>query len=127
MRLDVHVYLHTDPPSPDPRIGEIAAGVEAIKSALVALSERMNLMSGKIDQELADLETAVTENTSTDQSAIMAIEGLAAQIQGLVEDATDLDTLKAAVTAKAAAIRTSSAALAAAIVAIPPTTPPATP
>lgn len=111
MRLDVHVYVHTDPPCED--------SLTDIRNLLREINERTKKMSAELD----DLTSAVAENTTIDQSAIALIEGIAAQLSQLVANATELGELKAAITAKAADLRASSAALSAAVAANTPDAP----
>ena len=67
-------------------------------------------------QELQDLESAVAENTSIDQSAILLLEQLSEQIDALKDDPVKLAAL-------AANLKASSAALAAAVLANTPAAP----
>lgn len=109
MRLDVHVYFHTDDTASD------------IRNLLREINERTKRMSAELDA----LTAAVEENSTIDQSAITLINGIAAQLAELAANATELAGLKAAVQAKADALHASSEALAAAVAANTPSAPPA--
>lgn len=71
------------------------------------------------NDELATLTAEVTETNGIIDSAVTLIQGLAARLIALGQNATDLASLKAAVAAEAARLDAKSTELAAAVAANP--------
>jgi hypothetical protein len=101
MRLDVHHHFPTS------ECSSCAHTLHRIERSIMKLEQRLM-------DKLAELEAAVAENTSVDQSAVALIEGLASQIEQAGVDQTRLAEL-------VANLRGSSGSLAAAVGANTPT------
>ena len=70
--------------------------------------------------EIDDLLAAVTEVKSVEDGAVVAIQTLLDRVNAIVQSATDLADLKAAVAAETAVLRSNAEPLAAAIADVPP-------
>lgn len=88
--------------------------LERIEAKLDALLERVQLVANELDT----LTAQVSVNTTVEQSAIVLINGLAAQITALAND-------PAALLALASTLNTNATGLAAAVAANTPAAPPA--
>lgn len=104
MEIHIHIHHHGDP--------EVAAALSQIKHKLDIVIAKENIMS----QELVDLTQEVEDTKTVEQSAIVAIQGIEAQLIAAGTDPVKLAALKDG-------LATNRAALAAAIAAIPPGTP----
>lgn len=105
MRVDV--YHHSD------ETHDALRRIEGLLRQVLAKEDHMS-------KELDALTLQVQANADAEASAILLIQGLAAQIAAAAND-------PAAITALATTLKTSADALGAAIVANTPATPPATP
>lgn len=105
MRIDVHVNL-------------VDGGVERKLDFLTNLVKKLLEEGKKMAADLEALKAEVARNTEVDESAIVLIQGIAAQLEELKGD-------PAAIQALADRLKASSDALAAAVVAntAPPPTP----
>lgn len=81
--------------------------------------ERIELLLEDIMSELTDLVAQVAAVKTVEDSAVLAINALVSRLDALVQNATDLAELKAAVTAETAALRENAVPLASAVAAVP--------
>lgn len=105
IRIDVHHHIH---------IGDLGD--------LKPLLQQILNQENKIVQTLADLQTAVANETAVEQSAITLLNGLSAQIASLKTTQTDSATA-AAIDALASQIQSQTTTLAAAVTANTPAQP----
>lgn len=92
----------------------IETGQAQIKALLLALTTKVNKMSDTLPDAIAALTAEVERNTSVDQSAATAINGLIEQVEALKAQITDPAAI-AVIDNFTAQLRTSSDALVAAI------------
>ena len=109
--MDLHLYVHVDN-----HTAPLAAAIARIESGLATLTQGVKIMSVELDA----LEAEVTKNTAVDQSAIVLLNGLAAQITALKNDPVKLQAF-------ADSLKSSSASLAEAVAANTPAEPAPTP
>lgn len=101
MRIDIHVFLESDPVS---------------KALLLEILGRVKSIETKENTEMAlidDLQAEVATNTSVEQSAVQLLQNLKAQLDAAGTDPVKLQAIKDALT-------TNDQALAAAVAANTP-------
>lgn len=110
--LEVHVYLHLPP---DPRIDEVLTAVQQLQSSVAQQGVSMAL-------DLSQLTAAAAANENAEQSAILLMQQLGAELTAAINGGD-----QTAVNAVADALNNESATLAAAVVQNTPaaSTPPA--
>lgn len=112
MRLDI--YIH------DGRDDAILRSLQTIQSQLAAIQKT----EGQITMEIDDLVAAVAKEKTVEDSTVALLTTLTGKINTLVQNATDLAALKAAITGVTASVNSDTQALSDAVVA---NTPAATP
>jgi predicted nucleic acid-binding Zn-ribbon protein len=96
------------------RLQSIEEKLDRLLAMSTTQSERMTTMSAELDA----LETQVTANTSVEESAVVLIKGIAAQLAAAGTDPAKLTALRTS-------LNTSATDLAAAVAANTPVAPPA--
>lgn len=112
--VDVHVHVYPD-------AGPTLARIEGLLQALI---EKVDSMSTDLQTRLDALVSTVTEVEGTEQSAIVALQGITTIVQGLRDDLQRLGVTPeqlAAVDDATARLNETSTALAAAVAANPGT------
>lgn len=112
--VDVHVHVYPD-------AGPTLARIEGLLQALTA---KVDQMSTELQTKLDALVAQVTNVEGTEQSAIVALQGITTIVQGLRDDLVRLGVTPeqlAAVDDATARLTASEAALAAAVAANPGT------
>lgn len=99
--LEVHVYLHLPP---DPRIDEVLTAVQQLQSSVAQQGVSMAL-------DLSQLTAAAAANQNAEQSAILLMQQLGAELTAAINGGD-----QAAVNAVADTLNNESATLAAAVV-----------
>src|SRR5664279_3289947 len=100
--MDLHVYVHTVPSTPDTRLDQILTAVQAL-----------TLKENSIMADLSVLTTDVAANADAVASAVALLEGLSAALAAAGNDPVALAAL-------ADSLSSNTAALAAAVVANTP-------
>ncbi len=108
------------PYSTESRLERIEQSLTDLVSEFRASRSQNQSTLENIMAEIDDLLAAVAEVKTVEDSAVLAINGLVDRLDTLVANATDLASLKAAVTAETAVLRTNVVPLADAIAAVPP-------
>ena len=103
--MDLHVYVHTVPSTPDTRLDQILTAVQAL-----------TLKENSIMADLSVLTTDVAANADAVASAVALLEGLSAALAAAGNDPVALAAL-------ADSLSSNTAALAAAVVANTPAAP----
>jgi len=103
--MDINLYIHTVPATPDPRLDQVLALLQIVIT-------KENTMSVEMDA----LTAQVNATRDGESAALLLIQGIAARI-------TAAGTDPAALTALTTELSTSSASLAAAVVANTPVAP----
>src|SRR3972149_3613417 len=92
-----------------------AAVATDLSQQLTDIRKEIYQMRADIQEAINKLRAQVAENTDREQSAILLIKGIAAQLASMAEAATDLEALKNEVTVAAANLDASSETLGTAI------------
>lgn len=103
--MDIHIFLESET--------RLADRLDSIKQAIFHLSERINTMSAILDS----LKVAVRNNTDVISGGVTLIQGLAAKVQELIDNSTELEELRAGAQALVDEMTASDTALAAEVAA----------
>ena len=112
MSIKVQVYHHFDDVVCERAVKKL--------DKILAIVRDLQRKEGAMSKELDELQLAVEENTSLDNSIIQLVDGLADQIEALKEDPAKLQALSDA-------LKVSNQAIKDAILANTPAPPPPTP
>jgi hypothetical protein len=108
------------PTIPDARLDRIEQMLADLMSEFRASNAQTQTFQESAMTEIDDLLAAVTEVKSVEDGAVVAIQTLLDRVNAIVQSATDLADLKAAVAAETAVLRSNAEPLAAAIADVPP-------
>lgn len=82
MKFEVHHYFHPEPDGVSQKLDQIVAMLEGIQRKEKAMSAQLDALT-----------VQVKENTDVEASAVILLQGLAAQIQSMKEDPVALQAL----------------------------------
>lgn len=102
------------------RVDQVIQKLDKIIELLNKMNRNMNVLEVIMSVELDQLEAQVTKNTDVEQSAIVLINGIAAQVTKLAADLASAGVDNAKALALAVQLKNSADALAAAVVANTP-------
>ena len=99
------------------------ARLDRIEQLLIELVSKFSVFQIQQEKEMAeidDLVTAVADAKTVQDGAVLTIHTLLDRVNAIVQAATDLAALKAAVAAEVSVVHTNAEPLAAAIAEVPP-------
>ena len=111
--------MTASPYSTEARLDRIEQLLIDLVNEFRASRAQTQLAQESLMSEISDLVAEVAAVKTVEDSAVLAINGLVSRLDALVQNATDLAELKAAVTAETAVLRDSVVPLAAAVASVP--------
>ena len=112
--------MTVSPYSTEARLERIEQLLTDLASEFRASRAQTQMFEEKTMAEIDDLVTAVADVKSVQDGAVLTIHTLLDRVNAIVQSATDLAALKAAVAAEVSVVRGNAVPLAAAIAEVPP-------
>jgi hypothetical protein len=112
--------MNLSPYSTEARLDRIEQLLTDLVSEFRASRAQLQIQQERMMAEINDLLTAVAEVKTVQDGAVLAIHTLLDRVNAIVQSATDLAALKAAVAAEVAVVRGNAVPLAEAIAEVPP-------